>query len=113
MRAKMLTDAKARTARSRDKAYRLAAGGSLFLVVAPGGSKTWRYFCRDGERVVGHTLGRYPTTSASRAHGPNATDSQRCAAKEKTRARSASLRPRPKPEKSRPLNGATRTRSTR
>lgn len=56
---KGLSEAACRNARPQEKAYRLADGAGLFLVVAPGGAKTWRFFYRDGERVVGHTIGRY------------------------------------------------------
>ncbi|QJR10103.1 Prophage integrase IntA [Usitatibacter rugosus] len=57
---KGLSEAACRNAPTKETAYRLSDGGGLFLVVAAGGSKTWRFFYRDGARVVGHTIGRYP-----------------------------------------------------
>ena len=64
---KGLSEAACRHARPREKAYRLADGAGLFLVLAPGGAKTWRFFYRDGASVVGHTIGRYPAVGLADA----------------------------------------------
>jgi len=39
----MLTDAKVRTAKPRPKPYKLFDTNRLFLFVAPGGGKLWRW----------------------------------------------------------------------
>lgn len=66
-----LTDTKIKTAKPRDKEYKLADGGGLFLLVHPNGSKYWRYKYRlDGAEKKG-SLGVYPTMSlgdARKAH---------------------------------------------
>ncbi len=41
-RIKPLSDIQVRTAKSKDKAYKLADGGGLFLLVTPIGGKLWR-----------------------------------------------------------------------
>jgi hypothetical protein len=49
--AKSLSDTEIRTAKLSSKAYKLADGGGLYLIVQPIGSKLWRmdyYF--DGRR---------------------------------------------------------------
>jgi hypothetical protein len=40
--AKPLTDIKIRTAKPKEKPYTLSDGGSMYLEVMPGGTKTWR-----------------------------------------------------------------------
>lgn len=46
-----LSDLKCRTAKPRDRAYKLFDGGGMYLYVAPSGSKTWRlrYFKSSGK----------------------------------------------------------------
>jgi len=47
----MLTDAKVRTAKPRPKPYKLFDTNRLFLFVAPGGGKLWRWnYTFDGKR---------------------------------------------------------------
>ena len=41
-RVALLTDLKVRSAKKREKAYKLADGGGLFLEVTPAGAKLWR-----------------------------------------------------------------------
>jgi integrase len=64
-----LTDAKVKTAKPRERAYKLFDGGGLFLYVAPSGTKTWRLKYRDPrtrkERQA--TLGKYPALSLKEA----------------------------------------------
>ncbi|AEG50202.1 integrase family protein [Sphingobium chlorophenolicum L-1] len=46
----MLTDTKVRTAKPRPKSYKLADTNRLFLLVAPGGGKLWRWnYVYDGK----------------------------------------------------------------
>ncbi|MBB4196688.1 integrase [Rhodoblastus sphagnicola] len=58
-----LTDIEIKSAKGRDKPYKLADGGWLYLVVNPSGSKLWRMAYRfDGkERLL--SLGAYPLVS--------------------------------------------------
>lgn len=64
---KSLSDAKARNAKPRTRAYKLADGEGLFLVVAPGGGKYWRlkYFFGGKEKLL--ALGVYPDVSLGAA----------------------------------------------
>lgn len=63
----MLTDAAARKAESRDKPYKLADTGGLYLYVAPSGLKSWRMkFRMDGKEKL-LTFGSYPDTKLSEA----------------------------------------------
>jgi hypothetical protein len=39
----MLTDAKVRAARAREKEYKLTDSHRLYLLVKPGGSKLWKW----------------------------------------------------------------------
>ena len=41
-----LSDAAIRAAKPSEKAYKLPAGGSLYLEVSPTGAKLWRWKCR-------------------------------------------------------------------
>ena len=55
-----LTESQIRSAKPRDKRYRLTDGGGLVLNVTPAGKKVWRYRCHlDGKDTV-ITLGDYP-----------------------------------------------------
>ena len=44
----MLSAVKVKTAKPAERAYKLADGGGLFLLVQPNGSKLWRYKFRIG-----------------------------------------------------------------
>lgn len=64
----MLTTAAARSARPRDRAYRLADGKGLCLAVAPTGTKSWRLRWRDHagrEQLL--TIGTFPALSIDAA----------------------------------------------
>lgn len=55
-----LTPTRLNNAKPKEKAYKLADGGGLFVMIQPGGSKTWAYQYRlDGKRRE-VTIGRYP-----------------------------------------------------
>jgi len=46
----MLTDAAARAARPKERAYKLTDGGGLHLFVTPAGGKLWRQRYEVGKR---------------------------------------------------------------
>ena len=55
-----LTDIKIRKAEQRDKDYKLADGGGLYLLVKPNGSKLWKMKLRILGREQKLSFGRYP-----------------------------------------------------
>lgn len=59
----MLTDTKIRSAKARDRPYKLFDGGGLYVIVNPDGSKWWRLKYRVGGREKGLSLGVYDNTS--------------------------------------------------
>ena len=62
-----LTDLKVRRLEPKAEAYRVTDGAGLFLVVLPGGSKSWRcVYSLDGKRHL-ITLGTYPEMSLAAA----------------------------------------------
>lgn len=63
----MLTDAAVRKAEPREKAYKLADGGGLYLYIAPTGLKSWRMKFRfdNAEKLL--TFGPYPDVKLSEA----------------------------------------------
>ena len=61
-----LTDTAARQARGRDKPYKLADQGGLYLWIAPSGTKSWRYDFRHVGRRYTLTLGLYARPDARR-----------------------------------------------
>ncbi len=62
-----LTDIQPRTAKGKDKPYKLTDGGGLFLLVNPDGSKYWRmgYRFEGTERLL--AFGKYPEVSLGEA----------------------------------------------
>ncbi|MEL7252822.1 MAG: integrase arm-type DNA-binding domain-containing protein [Pseudomonadota bacterium] len=62
-----LSDLKIRKAKNRDKPYKLADGGGLFLLVKPNGSRLWqqKYRYLGKERLLSH--GSYPAVSLAQA----------------------------------------------
>lgn len=62
-----LTDTTARQAKSRAKAYKLADGGGLFLLIQPDGKKYWRLKYRIDGREKLLAVGVYPTTTLKEA----------------------------------------------
>lgn len=69
MATKSLTDAGARNAKPKDRPYKLAAGGGLYLEVMPNGSKCWRWKYRFGRKEKRLALGVYPEVSMATARG--------------------------------------------
>ena len=63
----MLTLAAAKAATPRDRAYKLADSGGLFLFVTPAGTRSWRLkYRRDGREQL-KVLGRFPDLSLAQA----------------------------------------------
>jgi integrase len=56
----LLTDAKIRGLRAKERQYKVADGGGLYLHVTPGGGKLWRYKYRFGGKEKSLSLGGYP-----------------------------------------------------
>lgn len=63
----MLTDLAVRKAVARDKPYKLADGGGLYLLVTKAGQRCWRVDYRFGEKRATAALGVYPTVSLAEA----------------------------------------------
>lgn len=62
-----LTDASIRTAKPKDKPYKLADGGGMYLEVAPSGGKWWRIKYRIDGKEQRLSLGTYPEVSLKTA----------------------------------------------
>ena len=62
-----LTDAAAREAKPREKAYKLPDAGGLYLWISPTGIKSWRlkYRYQHKEKIL--TIGQYPQVSMKKA----------------------------------------------
>jgi len=58
-----LTDTRIRNAKPKDKFYRLADGGGMYLEITPSGGKWWRLKYRIDGREKRLSLGTYPTVS--------------------------------------------------
>lgn len=63
----MLTDAKVRSLKPRDAAYRMADTNGLCIEVRPTGSKVWRYRYRYSGKASIITLAEYPAMSLTEA----------------------------------------------
>ncbi|MEX0446222.1 tyrosine-type recombinase/integrase [Xenorhabdus sp. SGI246] len=59
----MLTIKQIGSAKPKDKAYRLADGGGLFLFVSKTGSKIWRFRYRKNGKEQTYVIGAYPDVS--------------------------------------------------
>ena len=62
-----LTDTAVRTAKSREKSYKLYDQKGLYLQVNPNGSKLWRLRYRTGEKESRAALGAYPEITLAEA----------------------------------------------
>lgn len=63
----MLTDAKCRTAKPREKPYKLADDRGLYLYVTPAGYKSWRWKYRIAGKEKREIFGPYPQVSLAEA----------------------------------------------
>jgi hypothetical protein len=63
----MLTDAKARQAKPKERDYKLADSAGLYLFVTRTGSKSWRMKYRFGGKEKRLTFGLYPEVSLAEA----------------------------------------------
>ena len=66
-----LADTAIRKASPRDKSYRLADGGGMYLEVMPNGSKYWRLKYRVAGKEKRLALGVYPAASLARSLDSN------------------------------------------
>ncbi|MBT9446242.1 MAG: tyrosine-type recombinase/integrase [Hyphomonadaceae bacterium] len=64
-----LSDAKCRTARAKDRPYKMADGGGLYLLVTKNGSRLWRLDYRAGDKRQTMAIGVYPDISLVEARG--------------------------------------------
>lgn len=62
-----MTDVKARTAKAKEKPYKLSDSDGLFLLVTPAGGKWWRFKYRFGGKEKLLSFGTYPEVSLSDA----------------------------------------------
>jgi integrase len=60
-----ITDVKARTAKAKDKPYKVSDCDGLFLLVTPTGGKWWRFKYRFGDKEKLLSFGTYPEVSLS------------------------------------------------
>ena len=63
----LLTDIKLRSAKPKDKPYKLSDSGGLFLFVTSGGAKYWRMKYRFGGKEKLLAIGVYPEISLAEA----------------------------------------------
>ncbi len=63
----MLTDTHCRTARQKEKLYRLDDFNDLYLEVKPNGKKAWRYRFKLNGKSSMFALGEYPTVKLAEA----------------------------------------------
>lgn len=63
----MLTDARVRSAKPKDKPYKLYDGGGLYLYVTVKGTKSWRYDYRQAGKRKTAVLGTYPELTLQQA----------------------------------------------
>ena len=80
-----LTDIKIRSAKPRDKAYKLFDSGGLYLEVNPAGGKCWRWKYRFGGKEKRLAFGVYPDVSLKTAREKR--DDARSAARQRYRPR--------------------------
>jgi hypothetical protein len=63
----LLMDMKVKSAKGKDKAYKLTDGQGLYLLVTPAGGKLWRFKYRFGGKEKGLVFGTYPEISLADA----------------------------------------------
>lgn len=67
-----LTDVQPRNAKGKDKPYKLADGGGLYLLVNPDGTRYWRMDYRFGDKRRTLAFGKYPEISLGDARAKRA-----------------------------------------
>lgn len=67
-----LTDTAIRAAKGREKAYKMADGGGLHILVKPDGTRYWRYNYRHADKDRTMAFGVYPEVSAKLAREKHA-----------------------------------------
>lgn len=65
----MLTTIQVKSAKARERAYKLADSGGLYLLVQTNGSKLWRYKFRVGGVEGKQSFGAFPEVSLAEARG--------------------------------------------
>ena len=63
----MLTDLAVRTAKPREKQYKIWDSGGMYVLVTPSGSRRWRLKYRVDGREKSLSLGMYPRVSLALA----------------------------------------------
>lgn len=63
----MLSEGKCKSAKGKEKAYKLSDGGGLYLYVSPAGSKLWRWKYRYEGKEKLMSFGRYPEITLAQA----------------------------------------------
>jgi integrase len=69
-----LTDIVIKSAKPKDKTYKLSDGGGLYLEIAPSGGKWWRYKYRFGGKEQRISLGTYPDVGLKEARARHAIE---------------------------------------
>lgn len=64
---RQLTDAKAKSCKAKEKAYKLSDGGGLYLHISKTGTKAWRYDFTFNSKWLTLTIGKYPAVSLATA----------------------------------------------
>ena len=62
-----LKDLAARSAKPKDRPYKLSDGGGLYLYVSPAGGKLWRWDYRADGKAKTMAFGNYPDVSLALA----------------------------------------------
>ncbi|WP_199029078.1 integrase arm-type DNA-binding domain-containing protein [Ralstonia sp. ASV6] len=68
----VLTPTRLNNAKPKDKPYKLADGGGLFVLISPGGAKNWKYQYPLGGKRCEVTIGRYPEIGVADARDRHA-----------------------------------------
>jgi integrase len=62
-----LTDTKVKTAKAKEKPYKITDAGGMYLLVNPNGSKYWQYRFRLNQKQGTYQIGSYPDVSLKKA----------------------------------------------
>jgi len=64
---RLLTDAKVKNLKPKDKAYKVTDGGGLYVFVAKSGTRSFRYDAKINGKRITVTLGKYPAMTLAEA----------------------------------------------